>query len=102
MDALDSLEVLGSLNTLPGGGDLDEDAVLGDTGILVETDDLLGLGDGSLLVKGETGIDLGRDTTGDDLQDLDTKVDEELVQGRLGLRLDGTIKRQEWMEVGLV
>lgn len=102
MDALDSLEVLGSLDTLPGGGDLDEDALLGDTGILVETDDLLGLGDGGLLVEGETGIDLGRDTAGDDLQDLDTKVDEELVQGRLGLGLDGTVWRQERMDSGLV
>lgn len=97
VDALDSLEVLGSLDTLPGGGDLDEDALLGDAGILVETDDLLGLGDGGLLVEGETGIDLGRDTAGDDLQDLDTKVDEELVQGRLGLGLDGTI----WRQVGM-
>ena len=59
VDALNGLEVLGSLDTLPGGGDLDEDALLGDAGILVETDDLLGLGDGGLLVEGETGIDLG-------------------------------------------
>jgi hypothetical protein len=27
---------VGSLDTLPGGGDLDEDAVLGDTGLLVQ------------------------------------------------------------------
>lgn len=94
MDALDGLEVLGSLDTLPGGGNLDEDALLGDAGILVETDDLLGLGDGGLLVEGETGIDLGRDTAGNDLQDLDTEVDEKLVQGRLGLGFDGTRWRQ--------
>jgi hypothetical protein len=30
------LEDLGGLDTLPGGGDLDEDAVLGDTNLLVE------------------------------------------------------------------
>lgn len=97
VDTLNSLEVLGSLDTLPSGGDLDENALLGDAGILVKTDDLLGLGDGGLLVEGETGIDLGRDTAGDDLQDLDTKVDEELVQGRLGLGLEGT----RWRQVGM-
>lgn len=36
VDAVVALEDLGGLDTLPGGGDLDQDAVLGDTGLLVE------------------------------------------------------------------
>jgi len=91
VDTLDSLQVLGSLDALPGGGDLDENAVLVDTGLLVEADDLLCLGDGSLLVEGETSIDLSGDATRDDLEDLNTKIDEKLVQSRLGLGLNGAM-----------
>lgn len=36
VDAVLGLQDVGSLDTLPGGGDLDEDTVLGDTGLLVE------------------------------------------------------------------
>lgn len=96
MNLLNSLKVLGSLDTLPGGGNLDEDAILVDTGLLVETNDLLSLGDGGLLVEGETGIDLGGDTARDDLEDLNTKVDQQLVQSILGLGLDGTVNTKRW------
>lgn len=95
VNLLNSLEVLGGLDTLPGGSDLDENAVLVDTGVLVETDDLLGLGDGGLLIEGETGIDLGGDTARDDLEDLNTKVDQQLVQSVLGLGLDGTVNTKK-------
>jgi hypothetical protein len=43
VDLVLSLELAGSLDTLPGGGDLDEDAVLVDTELLVESDEVLGL-----------------------------------------------------------
>ena len=91
MNALDSLEVLGSLDTLPGRGDLDEDALLGNTSILVETNDLLGLGNGGLLIERKTGINLSGNTARDDLENLNTEVDKELVKSRLGLGLEGSI-----------
>lgn len=92
MNALNSLEVLGSLDTLPGRGDLDEDTLLGNTSILVETNDLLGLGNGGLLIERKTGINLSRDTARNDLENLNTEVDKELVKSRLGLGLDGASK----------
>lgn len=45
MDVELLLEVSSGLNSLPGGGDLDEDSVLGDTDGLVESDQGLGLAD---------------------------------------------------------
>ena len=70
------LKLPGGLDTLPGGGDLDEDTVLLDTDGLVESDELLGLGLGRRLVVREARIDLGGDTAGNDLQDLLAKLDE--------------------------
>lgn len=43
VDAVLLLELAGSLDTLPSGSDLDEDAVLGDSDGLVESDELVGL-----------------------------------------------------------
>lgn len=45
-------------------------------------------------VKGESGVDLGGDSAGDDLQDLLTELDEEGVHGVLGLLLEVAIVRQ--------
>lgn len=90
MDAL-LLELLGGLDTLPGRGDLDEDAVLVDTDRLVELDQLAGLGEGRLGVKREDGVDLGRDTAGDNLEDGLAELDEEAVSGGLGLVVDGAV-----------
>ena len=47
VDAL-LLESSGGLDTLPGGSDLDQDSLSGDTGLLVESNDLSGLGLGGL------------------------------------------------------
>jgi hypothetical protein len=76
VDLVVTLELTRSLDTLPGGRDLDQDTVLVDTLGLVERNELLGLGLGGLLVEGETGIDLGRDTAGNNLEDFLAKVDE--------------------------
>ena len=76
VDAVVTLELARSLDTLPGGRDLDEDALLLDTNGLVEGNELLRLRLGRLLVVGETGVDLSRDTAGDDLQDLLAELDE--------------------------
>ena len=43
VDLVVTLEFTGSLDTLPGGGDLDQDAFLGDSDGLVELDQLFGL-----------------------------------------------------------
>ena len=76
MDAVVALELARSLDALPGRSNLDEDALLLDADGLVEGDQLLGLGLGRLLVEGQTGVDLSRDTAGDDLQDLLSELDE--------------------------
>lgn len=75
MDAF-TLEFTRSLDTFPSRSDLDQDAVLLDTDGVVEGDELLGLGLGTLLVKGETGVDLGRDTSRDDGEDGLAEFDE--------------------------
>ena len=76
MNAVIALQLAGGLDTLPGGGDLDEDTVLLDTDGLVESNELLGLRLGRLLVEGQLGVDLGGDTTGDDREDLLAELDK--------------------------
>jgi hypothetical protein len=103
------LEDVGGLDTLVGGGNLDQDAVLGDADLLVQLlenelafgstiatgviftylDDVEGLVDGALGVEGQLGVDLGRDLAGDDFQDLLAELDQEAVQGGLDLIVDG-------------
>lgn len=68
MDLLVLLKVLGSLDTLPGGSDLDENALAVNAEGLVEGNELLGLLDGALGVEGEAGVDLSRDTARDELK----------------------------------
>lgn len=87
VDAVLLLELPSSLDTVPGRGNLDKDALLLDALLLVELDEVLGLGLGGLLVKREGSVDLGRDTARDDLEDLDTELDEEAVAGKVDLLL---------------
>lgn len=89
VDAVLGLQDVGGLDALPGGGDLDEDALLGDADLLVEVDDVQGLVDGGLGVEGEAGVDLGGDLAGDDLQDLLAELDEEVIQGGVDLFVEG-------------
>jgi hypothetical protein len=56
--------------------DLDKNALLLDAEGLVEGDELLRLLLGSLLVEGETGIDLGGHTARDDVKDLLAELDK--------------------------
>jgi hypothetical protein len=79
------LQDVGGLDTLPGGGDLDKDTVLGDALLLVELDDVKGLVDGSLGVEGPTSIDLSGDLAGDDLEDLLAELNEKVVEGSVDL-----------------
>ena len=76
VNAVVALELARRLDALPGRRDLDEDALLLDTDGVVQRDELLGLLLCRLLVKGETGVNLGRDTTRDNLQDLLAEFDE--------------------------
>lgn len=96
VDAMVALQNLSSLDTLPGGGDLDQNAVLGDALLLVQlrkvsaamsdlglsrremthVNDVQSLVHRLLGVKGETGIDLGGDLAGNDLEDLLAEFDK--------------------------
>ena len=107
VDAVLALELVGGLDTLPGGSELDENAGLVNTGLLVElvlllvccvsiareavstyVNDAEGLLDGDLLVEGEAGVDLSGDLAGDDLQDLGTELDKQVVEGDVDLLSD--------------
>lgn len=85
VDVVLALKLAGGLNTLPGGSDLDQDTLALDTERLVESDKVLGFFNGSFLVERETGVDLGGNTAGDDLEDLGTESDEETVGGKVEL-----------------
>lgn len=85
------LEDLGGLDTLPGGGDLDEDTVLVNANVLVELDEVASLGEGALSVERVLGVYLGRDTAGDNGEDLLAELDEEAVKSGVGLGVDITV-----------
>ena len=76
--------LLGGLDAFPGGGELDQDALAADAGLLVGGDDLAGRGDRFLRVIREAGIHLGRDAAGDDLEDALAELDGELLEGEVG------------------
>jgi hypothetical protein len=76
VNAFVALELARSLDTFPGRRDLDEHTFPLDSDGLVKRNKLFGLGLGSLLVKGETGIDFSGDTAGNDGKDLFAEFDE--------------------------
>ena len=76
VNAFVALQLARSLDTFPGRRDLDEHTFLLDSDGLVKRNKLFGLGLGSLLVEGETGIDFGGDTAGNDGKDLFAEFDE--------------------------
>jgi hypothetical protein len=92
-DSLDALglELLGGLDTLPGGSNLDENTLLLNADSLVKSDELLRLLDGSGSVERVDGVNLGRDTAGDDGEDSLAELDEETVGSGVGLGLDVTV-----------
>ena len=59
VDPIVTLEFTGSLDTLPGGSDLDENAFLGDADRLVEFDQVLGLYRGTFHVKNTSEREIG-------------------------------------------
>jgi hypothetical protein len=82
VNAVVALELARSLNTLPRRCDLDKHAFFLDSNRLVESDKFFSLGLGRLLVKGETSVDFGGDTAGNDSKDLFTKFNELQFQVR--------------------
>jgi hypothetical protein len=56
--------------------------------VLTYVDDAEGLLNGDLLVEGEAGVDLSGDLAGDNLQDLGTEADEQVVKGHVDLLSD--------------
>ena len=90
MNVVIPLQLSSGLDSLPSGSDLDQDTVPVDSLGLVQGDDLLGLGDGSLLVVRQSGVDLGRNSTRNDLEDLLAEFDEQSVHGVGDLVIDGT------------
>ncbi len=93
VNSIFGLKNLGSLNTFPSRGNLDQNTVTLDALLFVHGDQFLGLFNGGILVKGETNkeltlmlvnyerifipsIDFCGNTARDDLEDLDTKVDQ--------------------------
>lgn len=76
VDVVLLLEFTSGLDTLPCRSDLDEDTLLLDADRLVQGNELLGLGLGALLVEGQTSVDLGGDTAGDESENFLAKLDK--------------------------
>lgn len=107
VDAVLRLQDLSSLDTLVGRGNLDQNAVLRNTNGLVELcallrnrvlissirehylDEVQGLVNGGLGVKGEASIDLGGDLAGNDLKNLLAKLNQKTVEGGVNLLING-------------
>ena len=76
VNALVAFELAGSLDALPGRCDFNEHAFFLDSDRFVKRNEVSSLGLGGFLIKGETGIDLGGDTAGNDLEDLFSEFDK--------------------------
>lgn len=103
VNAVVFLQNLGSLYSLPGWGQLDQNSILADANFFIELrkfiqhfggilarsltyfDDVKGLVDGCLSVKRKSSIDLSGDSPGDNLQYLVSKFDKQSVQSGINL-----------------
>src|SRR5581483_11256311 len=79
-----ALKALGGPHALPGAGDLDEDALAAEPGLLVQPDQPSSLGQRSLGVEAQSRIDLSRNPAGDDSEDFTAEADQQAVHERLG------------------
>lgn len=73
-----------SLNSLPSGSNLDQDAIFGDADFLVKFDDVACLVDGGLGIKGETSINFSGDVARDDFGDFGAKSNSQFVLNGIG------------------
>lgn len=106
VDAVVPLQDLGGLDTLPCRRNLDENALLANSLLLVQlgevrfteiggliggnthVNDTEGLVDRGLCVEREAGVNLGGDLAGDNVEDLLAELDEEAVECGVDLVLD--------------
>ena len=85
MNSMVPLQDLGCLDPLPGRGELDQDALLGHAELLVQGDQLQGLGHLALHVEAEPSVHLSGDAALHNLQDLSPETDKQFVHGDLDL-----------------
>ncbi|MNI79042.1 hypothetical protein D3C73_1354730 [compost metagenome] len=78
LDAL-TLQFAGRANALPGGGELDEEALTWNARRLVQCDQAPGLGQACLLIEGQPRIDLARYPAGHVLQQVAAQSNDQLV-----------------------
>ncbi len=97
---------LGSASAFPGGSDLDQDTVAGDSRLLVQTDQVAGFFHRRLDIEGKTGVDFRGNPAGHDIEDLRTESDQEIIDDLLGERLAAErgplVIRDRLLEEGLV
>ena len=73
------LQNFGGADAFPGRSDLYEDALASDAVLLVKGNKAAGLGDETLGIEGEAGVGLGRDASGNNLQNLLAELDQQVV-----------------------
>ena len=78
MDAF-ALQLGSRLDAFPGGGDLDQHAVAANACGLIERHQATGAGHGGSGVKRQACVDFSRDAAGHDLEDLQAKAHQHLV-----------------------
>src|SRR6478752_7910598 len=78
-------QLFSGFDALPSGAELDQHALALDSGSFVQLDEVARLVDAAIPVEAEARVDLGRDTTGDQLQDLAAEIHEQLVHEGNGL-----------------
>jgi hypothetical protein len=76
VNSLVALKLAGGLDAFPGRCDFNEHALFLDSDGIVKRNEVPGLSLGTLLIKGETGVDLCGDTTGNDRKDLFAEFDK--------------------------
>ena len=67
------------LDAFPGGGNLDQHALAGNAGLLVQGDQPAPAGDGGVAVKAQTGIDFRRDAARHHLQNFQAEAHQHCV-----------------------
>jgi len=88
VNSMFGLKLTGGLDTFPGGSNLDENPVLGDTNRFVKVNDVEGFVNGGLFVKGELGVNFGGNLARHNLQDLLSEFHQKHVKGSIDLLLD--------------
>ena len=84
--AVDSflLQPLGRPDALPGAGDLDQNALAADAFLLIQRDELAGLGDGALSIEAQAGGDFGGNAAGNHFQNFASEQHEKAIDELFG------------------